>query len=130
MEKAIFILLIMIQLHIIDDFLLQNKLSSFKQKKWWQENYPDELYKKDYIIALLIHSFSWCFCVMLVPFIIGWQLGTLSWIHYLMFAANMFVHAIIDDLKANKFKINLTQDQLLHLLQIITTWLILIVYKI
>lgn len=130
MGTNLFLLLIMIQLHIIDDFLLQNKLSSFKQKKWWQENYPDELYKKDYIIALLIHSFSWCFCVMLVPFIIGWQLGTLSWLHYVMFTVNTAVHTIVDDLKANKLKLNLTQDQLIHLIQIIITWLVLIVYKI
>ena len=28
------------------------------------------------------------------------------------------IHAIIDDLKANKFKINLIQDQMFHIIQI------------
>jgi isocitrate dehydrogenase len=33
--------------------------------------------------------------------------------------------ATIDDLKANKYKINLVQDQILHIIQIVITWLIL-----
>ena len=49
----------MILLHVIDDFHLQGILASMKQKEWWkkQEGYKD-LYKDDYITALMIHSIS------------------------------------------------------------------------
>ena len=35
---------------------------------------------------------------------------------------NSTIHAIIDDLKANKKKINLVQDQIIHIIQILLTW--------
>ena len=35
---------------------------------------------------------------------------------------NTIVHAIVDDLKANRMKLNLIQDQLLHLGQILATF--------
>ena len=41
-----------------------------KQKKWWQENAPQKLYKYDYIVALIMHSMSWSFMIML-PIAIG-----------------------------------------------------------
>jgi hypothetical protein len=34
---------------------------------------------------------------------------------------NTIIHAIVDDLKANRNKLNLIQDQLLHLAQIVIT---------
>jgi hypothetical protein len=40
----------------------------------------------------------------------------------LTFAINWSIHAIVDDLKANKKAINLIQDQSIHLVQIILTW--------
>ena len=39
---------------------------------------------------------------------------------------NMIVHAYVDDLKANKYKINLIEDQLTHLLQIWVTFIIVV----
>lgn len=51
--------------HIVDDYYLQGILASMKQKKWWQENAPDKLYEYDYLIALLMHGFSWAFMIML-----------------------------------------------------------------
>jgi hypothetical protein len=39
----------------------------------------------------------------------------------------MLTHAVIDDAKANKFQINLVQDQICHLIQIIAIWLIFVV---
>lgn len=124
MNNKIFILLAMIFLHIIDDYKLQGILSNMKQKKWWKEQKEyKELYKYDYIPALIEHSFSWTFMIMLPIFIelhfnIGW------WI--IAFIANMIIHAIVDDLKANKLKINLILDQTIHIIQIIITWLIFI----
>lgn len=122
MDNKIFILLAMIFLHIIDDYKLQGILASMKQKKWWEEQKEyKNLYKYDYIPALIEHSFSWTFMVMLpiavmLRFDIGWWV-----IAYIM---NMIIHAFVDDLKANKFKINLVVDQTIHIIQIFVTWLI------
>ena len=38
---------------------------------------------------------------------------------------NTAIHAFIDNLKANKYVINLAEDQFAHLIQIICTWIIL-----
>lgn len=122
--NKIHILLIMIFLHIIDDYRLQGILASMKQKEWWmkQEGYKD-MYKHDYVIALLCHSFSWAFMIMLPIFVsISFKLtpAVIS-----IFISNLLAHALIDDMKANKHQINLIVDQLVHLLQIVITWLIL-----
>lgn len=113
-------ILSMIFLHIIDDYCLQGILASMKQKKWWekQEQYK-ELYKYDYIIALIMHSFSWAFMIML-PIAISLNFDiTIAFVIALL--ANMIIHCIVDDLKANKGKINLVTDQLIHIIQIIVT---------
>lgn len=122
--NKIHILLIMIFLHIIDDYRLQGILASMKQKEWWvkQEGYKD-MYKHDYVIALLCHSFSWAFMIMLPIFVsISFKLtpAVIS-----IFISNLLAHALIDDMKANKHQINLIVDQSVHLLQIVLTWLIL-----
>lgn len=125
---TIFILLAMLFCHIIDDFYLQGILASMKQKIWWrkQEQYK-ERYKYDYIIALIIHSFSWVFMIMLpITIYLNFNLGWL----YLNYPINLIIHAIVDDLKANKLKINLVTDQLLHILQIIIIWVIFIIFYI
>ena len=59
--NSIFILLLMIFLHIVDDYYLQGWLASAKQKKYWQDNAPEKLYKYDYDWALIMHSFSWTY---------------------------------------------------------------------
>ena len=103
----IFILLSMIFCHIIDDYYLQGWLASAKQKKWWVQNAPNKLYRFDYIMALACHSFSWAFMIMLpIAFVTGWNLG---WF-FLAYPINMGIHMFIDDLKANKLKINLITD--------------------
>ena len=115
------ILFCMIFLHIIDDYYLQGVLAQMKQRSWWtkQDGYRD-LYKHDYLCALMFHSFSWTFMIML-PIMI--QKETAS-TFLIVFIVNMFIHGFIDDLKANKFKINLWTDQLIHLTQIVITWVI------
>ena len=113
----------MIFLHIIDDFRLQGNLANFKQKQCWMDNYPSELYKHDYFTCLIIHSFSWSFMIMLPLFTVYYS--ELNILHIILFIVNILVHAIIDDVKANSLKISLTTDQLLHLCQIVVTWLIL-----
>lgn len=115
------IFLTMIFLHIVDDYYLQGILAQMKQKKFWKEQAPDELYKYDYIWALIMHAFSWTFMIML-PLIF---VSPINPAFYVIFVVNLAVHAYVDNLKANKHKINLWQDQLIHLAQIILTFIIL-----
>ena len=115
------IFLTMIFLHIVDDYYLQGILAQMKQKKFWKEQAPDELYKYDYIWALIMHAFSWTFMIML-PLIF---VSPISPAFYVIFVVNLAVHAYVDNLKANKHKINLWQDQSIHLAQIILTFIIL-----
>ena len=123
MDKM-FTLLLMIFCHIVDDYYLQGWLASAKQKKYWQENAPEKLYKYDYIWALIMHSFSWAFMIMLP---IAYNLSFNINISFLIaFVINVIIHAITDDLKANKRKINLWEDQIIHLIQIgITGYIVL-----
>ena len=114
----------MIFCHIIDDYYLQGKLASMKQKSWWEKNAPDRLYKYDYIVALAMHSFSWTFMVML-PISVS-QSFDIGAGFAAIFVVNTAVHAIVDHLKANKRKINLVTDQSIHIGQIIVTFLICI----
>lgn len=121
--KMILILLSMIFFHIVDDYYLQGWLASAKQKSWWEKNAPEKLYQNDYIMALFMHSFSWSFMIM-IPIIAYLLIGGIElreWI-VIPYFLNMSVHGIVDDLKANKRKINLIQDQCTHLVQILVTW--------
>jgi flagellar biosynthesis protein FlhB len=120
--KIILLLFAMIFCHIVDDYYLQGILASMKQKAWWrkQESY-NENYKYDYIIALIMHAFSWAFMIML-PFIL---VGVNQYTIVVSIAINTIIHAFVDDLKANKKKINLVQDQTIHIGQILLTWFII-----
>ena len=115
----------MIFCHIVDDYRLQGILASMKQRDWWrkQEQYCDK-YKYDYIAALIMHSFSWAFMIMLPLAVMrGFDVGL---VFVTVFIVNAVVHGIVDNLKANKMKINLVQDQTIHICQIICTFLIFI----
>lgn len=119
----IFILLLMLFCHIVDDYYLQGWLSSAKQRKWWEQNAPKALYKHDYLMALACHAFSWSFMIMLpIAFATGWFQGNTAWL-LLAYPVNMGIHMFVDDLKANKLKINLITDQLIHFTQIGLTFL-------
>lgn len=119
------ILISMIFCHIVDDYYLQGWLASAKQKSWWEQNAPEKLFKYDYIAALFMHSFSWTFMVMLVPTVRVVLFGG-TW-YPLLFAGNVMIHMFVDNLKANKKRINLIQNQSIHMLQILWTWLYMIV---
>lgn len=118
------ILLSMVFCHIVDDYYLQGWLASAKQKSWWQQNVPDKMYRYDYIMALFMHSFSWTFMIMLIPTIYIILFG--GFYNFVLFLDNLLVHMVVDDAKANKKQINLVQDQLIHLGQIIVTWVFMI----
>ena len=116
------IILCMLFAHIVDDYYLQGILAKLKQKSWWQENAPNSMYKYDYIVGLFMHSFSWTFMITL-PFIITRTIDTLF---ILVFIINIIIHAYVDNLKCNKLKINLIEDQSIHIIQIIFTYIFLI----
>ena len=118
----LFILLCMIFFHIVDDYYSQGILASMKQKSWWENNYPDKLYKYDYLMALFMHSFSWAFMIMLPPTVYTMIVGA-TW-YPILYVLNLCVHFYVDNLKANKMKINLIQDQCIHLAQIVGTWVL------
>ena len=118
-----FTLLWMIMMHIVDDYYLQGILAKMKQKSWWEENAPQDLYKKDYIIALIMHAFSWAFCVML-PMAIFLEFK-IEILFIVVFILNVVIHAFVDNLKANKKTINLWDDQMCHISQIWFTFMVL-----
>lgn len=121
-----FVLILMVFLHIVDDYCLQKVgiLAMMKQRSWWEKEAPQKMYRYDYLVALFMHSFSWAFMVMLpVAAYLGWTPPVLF---YILFAVNVLVHGIVDHTKANLLKINLIVDQTIHMVQIVVTYLILI----
>lgn len=130
MYIKIILLFGMLFCHIVDDYYLQGILSSMKQKSWWKQNAPDKLYSKDYIMALLEHAFSWTFMIMIIPVL--YTMHSTNYITEIMiiifFIINMIIHAIIDNLKANKLSINLIEDQIVHIIQIFMTWVIFVFF--
>lgn len=122
----VLLLLAMVFLHIVDDYYLQGWLASAKQKSWWKQNASDELYKNDYVMALFMHSFSWAFMIMLIPTVYALTVTSNITLIVALFVSNLCLHMIIDDKKANRKEINLIQDQLMHLAQIVVTWIFLV----
>ena len=114
------ILVLMLLGHLVADYTLQGWLADGKQKSWWRKIFgghedavPDK-YKYDYVAALVCHALYWSIFICAPFFASSWFIVAVS--------LNTVVHAIVDDLKANRHKINLIQDQLLHLGQILLTF--------
>jgi hypothetical protein len=126
-SASVLMLTAMVFMHIIADFNLQGILAEFKQKKWWEDNYPDSLYKHDWIISLITHSFQWSF-MMMIPGIIYWIVFSEFNVAYYLFALalNVATHSYIDHMKANQKVINLVTDQICHLAQIVLTFIIIV----
>ena len=126
---SIKVLLLMFLFDIIDDFVLQPIcLSKLKQKRYWIEeckkyNLNISKYDTDYITALLIHGLSWSIMIHVPLMFLGGIRDDFFLLLSVLF--NAIIHAIIDNLKANKLKINLDVDQCLHGLQIVITWIVL-----
>lgn len=113
------ILLSMLFFHIIGDFYLQGWLASAKQKKYWRElpNYTD-MYKHDYIVALIMHSMCWTFMIMLPIAVVNrFEVGIGF---FTLYVVNALFHVFVDDAKANRFLFNLVQDQFFHICQILS----------
>ena len=126
MDYKILLLIGMLFFHIVDDYYLQGFLASAKQKSWWEKNYPSPLYKYDYIMALIEHAFSWTVMVH-IPIIIYVSFLNIQVNHTAFlcwFIVNLLLHTVVDHAKANLLEINLIQDQLLHIAQIVFTWVL------
>ena len=67
-----------------------------------------------------MHSFSWSFMIMLPPTIALMIIGGV-WKPILLIV-NLLIHMFVDNLKANEKKINLIQDQIIHVIQVIFNW--------
>lgn len=118
----IILLLSMIFLHIVDDYYLQGILAQMKQKQWWIDNVPKELYKHDYIMALIEHAFSWTFMIH-IPLFLAYHSDMNIYLFVILFVSNWIIHAVVDNAKANKLIINLCEDQIIHIIQIIVLWI-------
>ena len=124
----IFILFAMFFFHIFDDYYLQGILAQMKQKSWWinQKEY-NSFYKYDYLVALIMHSFSWSFMVRL-PISIYYYMNNIniSVVYLILIIIQMIIHIIVDNAKANTKSINLVIDQSIHIAQIIISYSILV----
>ena len=115
-----FVLASMLFMHVVDDYYLQGILANLKQRSYWEEHAPDPMYWYDYLVALLMHSLSWSFCIMLPTVALrgfAWNADVTA-----LFTFNIVIHAVVDDAKANRRKINLITDQAIHLVQILMTF--------
>lgn len=134
--KSLIVLVEMVFLHFFADYFLQGILANMKQFKWWYRTYTktyktkDELqkmpWKNDYKAALFAHSFEWTFVVLLPMLYLAYYNSYIfgySTMYLFLFCGNLAAHYYVDDLKANKHKINLIQDQRLHFIQILTSWI-------
>ena len=109
-------LFLMVWCHLIDDYCLQSFcLANLKQKKFWRENVSETEYKKDYLMGLFAHSMMWAVSIMIPTMISG------NFIWWLV-PINCAIHFVVDDIKANRHKINLIADQLIHFVQIALTF--------
>ena len=112
---------VMLVLHLLADFTLQGWFANGKHRVWWEQQCAKQgvdfsKYRYDYICALVSHSFFWA-AVTFLPMIVmtNWPY---DWLAVVFLTVQVIVHAVVDDLKANKFKLNLVQDQLVHVLQV------------
>lgn len=111
---TLFIVLFLV--HCLDDFFVQPVcLSKLKQRKFWLK-YPD-VYRHDYVMALLIHAFEWSAALSVALLLFGASETFAA----VAFVVNGVVHAVVDNAKANKLSINLIVDQSIHIVQLVAT---------
>lgn len=128
-ENLFIICIAMIFCHLLYDFHLQGCLANLKQEKWWRDQLPNkedrELFGYDYIAGLIAHSVEWSIWINLPLIIFRFccenpgHIGTFAAVSILL---NSIIHGFVDDIKANKHKINLHCDQAIHYMQIAVTF--------
>ena len=132
--NVVVLIISMLVLHVIADFHLQGCLADLKQKRWWMDNVFSKgfnhKYDKDYLAALAMHGLEWSIIVHIPVFWLAWTHLPDTSTRYLILLASVLIqavlHAVIDDLKCNRYKLNLIQDQMLHIGQLILIYLTLI----
>ena len=112
--------------HVIADFNQQGILSKMKQREWWRKQTTNLRYDNDYKMALLEHAFAWSFIVELPILVISVLQHNiaLAWLVLLMYIPNTYTHYTADNWKANLKSLNLIEDQIIHFVQILITWVI------
>ena len=123
---SLIILLLMLFLHIVDDYYLQGILAKMKQKSWWEENFEScDLFAGDYIVALIEHAFSWTFVTMspIMTYVLLKNDKVLTYSYLAFFIVNWAIHSYVDNLKCNVKNIGLKADQIIHVFQICVTWI-------
>lgn len=125
--SKLFVILWMLFNHVFDDYFLQGCLANLKQEEYWKKNIPEnlyEFYRDDYLVALLMHSISWSFMIMLpIAFVMSFNVDL---VFVVFFFLNVIFHAVVDDMKANRKTINLVIDQSIHIFQVLFTCLLLL----
>ena len=126
-DTMILMLLGMLLMHCIEDFHVQGILANLKRYEWWLDEFMKQgrdlppKYAKDYLVALVAHSFEWTMFVLAVPIALGMHRHMDQ---VLLFAVvNTAIHAFVDNLKANEHLISLVADQAIHLAQIVGIWI-------
>ena len=122
MTDLIIIVVLMFLCHLLADYSLQGWLATAKAKSYWKDTETPH----DWVMALFCHSMMWGIMIYL-PFIFIGEIDFGGWVEalfWLTLPVNIVLHILIDNLKANKKKIDLITDQCLHFLQITTTWLL------
>lgn len=114
------VLLLMLAMHVIEDFHLQGRMADMKQRSWWSQ-YP-EMYDRDYIAVLILHGMEWSVLVSL-PLLLVTGLDMPPAV-VLAIVANGLIHAYVDDLKANRLRIDLITDQTVHIIQMLAVLLL------
>ena len=114
-------LILMLFLHLIDDYKLQGILAEMKQKSWWDERTKDKKYRYDYLVALYEHAFMNSVMIHIPVYLFMSRNIVFLTCTIIMCTA---LHAFCDGLKANFKIINLLQDQLFHIITIIILYLI------
>jgi hypothetical protein len=123
---SIFILFSMIFCHIIADFHIQNNfMAKFKQKREWRIGYGNN-YLSDWIPVLAVHAFSWSFFTFLPLLYYVYTKDITFYTLSGIILLNAIVHFIVDDQKCNRFNISLIVDQEIHILQIVLTFIVMI----
>ena len=125
LTNKFFILILMLFLHVLEDFHLQGILASMKQIRWWEKQVGSEYlgkYAYDWVPSLLAHAFEWTFMIMIPIFLTR----EFTYLTALMIMSNTIFHFVVDNSKCNLLKINLVTDQILHLVQILFTWVFFI----
>ena len=122
--------LLSILLHFVADYTLQGCLSNLKQRKWWVDYFNNQIfslrvvhsrkYRHDYICGLVCHALYWTLVTFAPLLWIAKGVTALA----LIVLGNTLFHAVVDHMKCNCYKINLWQDQVLHLAQIVVTYVI------